>query len=340
MNDPIVKPPIAHGGALAATVKKYGGNKADWIDLSTGINPNHPAMPKIGYHIWQALPDADLMENCLISAQNFYGFSQSAALVAAPGVQALIQLLPHLRQGAKAAILGPTYGEYAHVFQTLGSGSRVINSLDDLRDETIAIIVNPNNPDGRIIDKTTLLKLAETLASKNGLLIIDEAFCDLTPKLSVAGHVGMGGLLVLKSFGKFFGLAGVRLGFAAGHAEDIAILERHLGPWAVSGPALVIGAACYSDAVLRTKISTSIQRNSSAQIQIYNQYGLSVIANTGLFHLLYHPHAAAIHEDLAQQHILARIFSGQPNWLRLGLCKNKAERARLALALSTCLSRL
>ena len=336
----MVKPPIAHGGALAAAVKKYGGDKADWLDLSTGINQNHAPMPKIGSNIWQALPDSDLMENCLIAARRFYGFSLSAALVAAPGVQALIQLLPHLRHGAKAAILGPTYGEYAHVFQTLGSGSRVINSLDDLGDETIVIIVNPNNPDGRTTDKNTLFKLAEALASKNGLLIIDEAFCDLTPELSVAGHVGMRGLLVLKSFGKFFGLAGVRLGFAAGHADDIAMLQSYLGPWAVSGPALVIGAACYSDEHLRTKISISIQRNSSAHLKIYNQCGLSVIANTGLFHLLDHPHGAELHGALAKQHILTRIFSNQPNWLRLGLCKNAAERARLALALSTCLSRL
>jgi cobalamin biosynthesis protein CobC len=334
----MIKTPIAHGGALAAAARKYGGNKEDWLDLSTGINPVPAPLPKLNSSVWQALPDADLMENCLSAARQFYGFPKSASLVAAPGVQALIQLLPHLRPGKKAAILGPTYGEYAHVFQTLGSGCRIIKTTEEMEQETVGITVNPNNPDGRIVESKTLVRIAETMASKGRLLIVDEAFCDLTPELSMAQHAGMRGLLVLKSFGKFFGLAGVRLGFAAGQEDDIAILERLLGPWAVSGPALAIGTKCYSDVDLRSKITSQIQRNSKAQKAELVKQRLNVIADTGLFHLIEHPKAKEIYEHLAHQHILTRIFSDQQNWLRLGLCKNASERARLASALHVCLS--
>ncbi len=325
---------IAHGGALDAAVKKYGGSKADWIDLSTGINPVPAPLPKLGSSVWQALPDADLMENCLAAARKSYYFPQSAALIAAPGVQAIIQLLPNLRPGKKAAIFSPTYGEYAHVFQTLGGGSRIINTINDVQDETVVILVNPNNPDGKIVPPDVLINLANSLADKGGLLIVDEAFCDLTPEVSVKSYAGMRGLLVLKSFGKFFGLAGVRLGFAAGHADDIAILNRHLGPWAVSGPALTIGAACLRDREMHVKTALSIRTNSTAQRAVFEQLGLTLIADTGLFHLINCPDASAVYEALAHHHILTRIFADQPNWLRLGLCKNDVERARLASALS------
>jgi cobalamin biosynthesis protein CobC len=336
----MLKTTIMHGGALAAAAKKYGGNKADWLDLSTGINPNFPPVPKFTSKIWQALPDADLMAECLNAAKHFYNIPNSASLVAAPGVQALIQLLPQLKPGAKATILGPTYGEYAHVFQTLGGGGRIVNSSDELQQEAVGIIVNPNNPDGRAIAPENILAIAKSMASKDGLLIVDEAFCDLTPDVSVAKHAGMRGLLVLKSFGKFFGLAGVRLGFAAGHTHDMAILEQRLGPWAVSGPALAIGAKCYANEALKEKTSNKILSNSKAQRKVLLQAGLKLTADTGLFHLIENPKAHAIYEGLARQHILTRVFVDEPNWLRLGLCKNNAERARLKSALDVCLNTL
>jgi cobalamin biosynthetic protein CobC len=333
-----LNPAIAHGGAIATAILKYGGSKADWLDLSTGINPLSASLPAISAQIWQALPDTDVMEQCLIAARGFYNIKTTTPFIAAPGVQALIQLLPQLRPDGKAAILAPTYGEYDHVFQTLGGGNRSADKWENLPGDKFAIIVNPNNPDGRIITPETLLELAGIMANKNGLLIVDEAFCDLTSELSVAAHAGRQGLLVLKSFGKFFGLAGVRLGFAAGHQDDIARLEQLLGPWAVSGPALAIGAACYSNPGLRAELTAAIKHNSKAQWQILADAGLNVVADTGLFHLVEHEAAKAIHEGLARQHILTRIFAGRPHWLRLGLCGNGHERARLASALEACLS--
>jgi cobalamin biosynthetic protein CobC len=330
--------PVAHGGALARAVRRHGGQRADWLDLSTGINPVPAPLPASSERLWQALPDEDLTEACLDAARRCYGVPQASALVAAPGVQALIQLLPSLRPGATAAVLSPTYGEYSHVFSTLGAGSRSVDSISALNAAGIAIIVNPNNPDGRILAPGELLAMAESQAAKGGLLVVDEAFCDLTPDLSVARHAGMRGLLVLKSFGKFFGLAGVRLGFAAGHADDVGVLASHLGPWAVSGPALAAGAHCLGDDVLVAQTAEAIRANSALQKALLAEAGLPVIADAGLFHLVDVADAAALHEGLARQHILTRIFGFNPHWLRLGLCADGTQRARLASALKACLT--
>jgi cobalamin biosynthetic protein CobC len=328
--------PVAHGGALARAVRRHGGDKADWLDLSTGINPVAAPLPAFADRLWQALPDEDLFDACLSAARTRHGFPEHAALVAAPGVQSLIQLLPSLRPGADACVLVPTYGEYAHVFGSLGAGSRSVGSIAELAAVAVAILVNPNNPDGRAIMPERLAALAGEQAAKGGLLVVDEAFCDLTPQLSVARHAGMRGLLVLKSFGKFFGLAGVRLGFAAGHADDIAILSARLGPWAVSGPALAAGAHCLGDDAIVAQAAESIHANSAQQRTLLAEAGLPVIADAGLFHLVDVRDAAALHHGLARHHILTRVFDFNPRWLRLGLCADSKERARLASALKAC----
>lgn len=332
--------PVAHGGALAAAIQKYGGKKEDWLDLSTGINPSSAPIPIFASHQFQALPDSDAMDACVSAARGFYDISGKASVIAAAGVQALIQLLPKLRPNEKAAVLGPTYGEYAHIFQNLGHGCRIVQSLTDLTDERVVVIVNPNNPDGRLIEPDYLLELAGTLASKGGLLVVDEAFCDLMPEMSVAHHAGTPGLLVLKSFGKFFGLAGLRLGFAAGHQNDIDILKNNLGPWSVSTPALLAGTQCYSSKDLKTKTTNMILQNAKAQAGVLARAGLNPIADVGLFQLAAHSKAKSIHEQLAKQYILTRIFADHSDWLRFGLCKNQTERKRLNAALDVCLSTL
>jgi cobalamin biosynthetic protein CobC len=330
--------PIAHGGALARAMQEHGGSAADWLDLSTGISPHAPTLPPFPSELWTRLPDADLFAECVDAARRAYGFPDTASMACAPGVQALIQLLPLLRPDARPAVLSPTYGEYAHVFQTFGSGCASVHSVEQLMDADIGVIVNPNNPDGRITPPGRVLRLAEAMAAKGGLLVVDEAFCDLTPDVSVASHAGMKGLLVLKSFGKFFGLAGVRLGFAAGHGDDIDLLSARLGPWAVSGPALAVGAHCLGDIGLRRRLSAAIRSSSQAQGNVLSQAGLRVAADAGLFQLVDCDDAAALHHALAQRHILTRVFGFNPRWLRLGLCDGEAQRARLASALKACLT--
>jgi cobalamin biosynthesis protein CobC len=324
---------IEHGGALAAAIAEFGGRRQDWLDLSTGINPCPPPLPDVPRHVWQGLPDADLMGACLAAARRFHGFADPAALLAAPGVQALIQLLPSLRPGAEAMVLGPTYGEYAHVFHGLGQGASETDSIETLGDAGIAVVVNPNNPTGRIVPPARLGELAHLLAAKGGLLVVDEAFCDLTPQHSLAQSAGMPGLLVLKSFGKFFGLAGLRLGFAAGTPADVALLQARLGPWAVSGAALSMGAALMTDIPTRARLEAGIQEAVVAQRAVLKAAALDIIADAGLFQLVACDDARALQRHLARNHILTRAFNHSPRWLRFGLCPDAEARLRLAAAL-------
>lgn len=240
---------IEHGGALDKAVARFGGRPQDWLDLSTGINPEHFPLPELTPEIWNRLPDEGLLQETLRLARSYYRLNEKAPIVAAPGTQALIQLVPTLIAPSTVAILGPTYQEHAASFAA--SGWRVVQcvTLDEIPSEaTAAVIVNPNNPDGRVISKEALLQFAQKLGARGGFLVVDEAFADAHEAVSIAANAEDAPMIVLKSFGKFFGLAGVRLGFAITGGRFVEALERRLGPWAVSGPALAIANHAFSDA--------------------------------------------------------------------------------------------
>jgi cobalamin biosynthesis protein CobC len=331
--------PVSHGGALARAMARHGGQRGEWMDLSTGINPNPPMAPALDGRAWTELPDEDLTLSAIAAARLAYGVPDCAAMVAAPGVQAIIQLLPRLRPGASCAVLGPTYAEYVNVFQSLGRGAQEVESFGQLDEKPVVVVVNPNNPDGRRVPAEAIVTLARRKAAAGGMLVVDEAFCDLHPQLSVVAQTGMPGLLVLKSFGKFYGLAGIRLGFAVGHADDVTCLASHLGPWAVSGPALAVGASLLGDAELRGAIAARILANAEAQRAVLEDARLTLLADTGLFHLVSVDDAHQLHHSLAERHILTRAFDGNPHWLRFGLCAGALQRDRLARALKDCVHR-
>jgi cobalamin biosynthetic protein CobC len=234
---------IEHGGALDKAIARFGGMPGDWLDLSTGINPEHYPLPDIPAEVWNRLPDDRLLLGTCKLARDYYGLPEGAPIVAAPGTQALIQIIPSLTKPATVAILTPTYQEHAVSFAA--SGWQVVEcaGIADIPDNaTVAVIVNPNNPDGRVIAADELLALARTLGARGGFLVVDEAFADPHPEISAAALACHEPLIVLKSFGKFFGLAGVRLGFAIAQAGIVETIARRLGPWAVPGPALVIAS--------------------------------------------------------------------------------------------------
>lgn len=331
--------PIRHGGALAAAIERYGGDPADWIDLSTGINPNPPALPAVPPAAWERLPDADLFAAARHAAAMFYGLAADQGPLPVPGIQAVIQVLPALA-GAKtaprrASILSPAYGEYAHVLTEAGfaiDAAATFAAID--ADADIVVVINPNNPDARRTRRIELLQCAGRIASRGGLLVVDEAFADLDPSDSLADEAGRrDGLLVLRSFGKFFGLAGLRLGFAMANSALRARLASALGPWAVSGPALAVAVGLLPDRDLAAALRTQIRRRRDATRTVLEQAGLSVIGDAGLFLLVETGEAADLAEALARRHILVRRFDEAPSWLRFGLTADGAEADRLGNAL-------
>lgn len=334
---------IHHGGGLTSAINLFGGKPADWLDLSTGINPNPPALPEIPMEIWNRLPDRALVDATSAAAARWYlGERHSADAgrapvpLAVPGTQSFIQILPTLvAQNRPVAILSPTYGEYAHCFDRAGFRVDAITTLDALRpDHGGLVVVNPNNPDGRVFSREQLLDIHARMRAQDGHLHVDEAFGDSRPALSVADVASQdAGLTVSRSFGKFFGLAGIRLGFVFAHAETVEMIETALGPWAVSGPALYLANALMkggSPAILDT-----IMKRSRGLQAALDGAGLRTAGGTAFFALVEHENASGLFEHLARSHILVRKFDYAPHWLRIGLTPDEQGDLRLVETLAS-----
>lgn len=266
------------------------------------------------------------------AASRRWAVPAGAEVVAGTGSQALIQALPRITPPTDVAILGPTYGEHARAWSAAGHAVRNVTSLDQAGGARVVVVVNPNNPDGRIVSPTALLALAKRLDLQGGLLVVDEAFGDERPELSLTPEVRPG-LVVLRSFGKFFGLAGLRLGFAIAPTDLASRLSSHLGPWPVSGPALTIGARALADDAWT---ATTIGRLGAAANRldaILSGVGLQVLGGTFLFRLARHERAAALYDHLGRAGILVRAFSHRGDILRFGLPGGEAEEQRLRRAL-------
>jgi cobalamin biosynthetic protein CobC len=329
---------IEHGGALDRAMERFGGAPSDWIDLSTGINPEVFPLPLISPEVWNRLPDEKLLTSTLSAARKYYGAATEAGIVAAPGTQSLIQMLPDIVAKGDVAIVGPTYQEHSASF--LNAGWRISNcsSIDDIPPSSkVAVVVNPNNPDGRIVSRESLVELAGRIEGRGGVLIVDEAFADPHPQASIAGCAGMAGLIVLKSFGKFFGLGGLRLGFALTTDEIAQALMRRLGPWAVSGPALTIAAHAFSNATLLAGFAGRLRARRELLGDLLAEAGLAEAGGTMLFSLVEFKQAQQLHQALCEQHVLTRKFDYAPQWLRFGLPldENAAERLQQRLCIAS-----
>lgn len=329
---------VKHGGGLAEAAARYGGSPADWLDLSTGINPVPAALPDLSSAVWARLPDRDLMDDARAAAARFYATSGCCLPLPAPGTQAAIQRLPALAGNrGDAAILGHTYGEYAHVFARAGLRVDIIDRLSGVSDRhRIVVVVNPNNPDGRIVARDDLLALADRMAARSGFLVVDEAFADANPVESLAADAGGDGLIVFRSFGKFFGLAGLRLGFVLASPSTAERFAQAFGPWAVSGPALAAAAALMRDEAGISRLKRSIAERGGAMRAVLHRAKLTIRGETPLFFLVEHSRAGALRAALCNERILVRAFDYAPDWLRIGLSPDPAADRRFEDALLRC----
>lgn len=317
-----------HGGNLDLAQQRFGGRAEDWIDLSTGINRLPYPVGEISGRAWSALPSRAEIDALHQAAQHAY--RTDAPIAAMGGAQAAIQLLPQLAPPGRARILGPTYNEYAGVLSTAGWDVREVADTDALAGADLAIVVNPNNPDGR----RHTPKDALALLPRVGRLVIDESFADAVPQLSLAPEADRPGLLILRSFGKFYGLAGLRLGFAIGNAADIGKLAALSGPWPISGAAIAIGSRALRDDTWAEATSARLARDCVLLDEMAQALGWPLVGGTPLFRLYETPDAVDAQEKLARSHIWSRVFAQKPTWLRLGLPGSEAEWARLAEVLA------
>ena len=321
---------LEHGGNLDVARQRFGGRVEDWIDLSTGINRVPYPVVDVERMGWSALPSRSDIESLHDAARQAY--ATDAPIMAMAGAQAAIQLLPRLAASGHARILAPTYNEYAAVLSASGWEVTEVSGLEALAGADLALVVNPNNPDGRHHDRNELLALLPRV----GRLVVDESFADAVPGLSLAPEAGRRrGLLILRSFGKFYGLAGLRLGFAIGSAPDIAALAAMAGPWPVSGPAIAIGRRALRDDDWASATSARLARDAARLDAAVRPQGWTLVGGTPLFRLYDTGDAPAAQQKLARGRIWSRVFAQKPGWLRLGLPGDEREWSRLAAVLST-----
>ena len=322
---------LEHGGRLRKAALQYGIAQEDWLDLSSGLAPWPWPIPPIPLRAWARLPETD--DGLEQAACDYYGAAQ---VLPVPGSQAAIQLLPRLRRAGKVGVLSPCYAEHAEAWRRAGYIVREVleQEVDFFLDSLdVLVVVNPNNPTGLSLTPQRLLDWHARLAQRGGWLVVDEAFMDNTPELSLAAESGRSGLIVLRSFGKFFGLAGVRLGFVLAERKLLKLLAEQVGPWAVSGPTRELGQVCLRDSAGHTYQRQRCEDASQRLFRLLEQYGLRPQGGCALFQWLISAHAEQLHEFMAQRGILLRLFVHDSS-LRFGLPGTDADWLRLEQALT------
>ncbi len=312
---------LEHGGRLAKAAAEHGIPLDKWVDLSTGIHPVGYPVPPVPAECWRRLPEDE--DSLLDVAARYYGTSH---LGACAGTQAAIQALPLLRPPCCVGILGPTYAEHAHAWRQAGHQVREMTEYDPALD--VVLVVNPNNPTGRLIAPETLLHWHAGLAAKGGWLVVDEAFIDATPECSLAAHTGLPGLVVLRSLGKFFGLAGIRAGFVLSWPELLEALQEKLGPWSVPAPTRYVARQALADHPWQEANRIWLARQSAKLAELLTRHDLPPSGGTALFQWVETPEAQAIHLRLARLGILTRLFQASSS-LRFGLPENERSWAKL-----------
>lgn len=331
---------MEHGGSLGRARALFPHAPQPFVDLSTGINPHSYPLFELPATALLRLPEAARLRELTAMAAAAYSTPSAANVAAAPGTQILLPRVASLVRPGKALVLGPTYAEHQRAASIAGHAAAEVGDFDALAEANLAVLVNPNNPDGRVIGRDRLLRLAAHLRAKGGLLVVDEAFMDVGPiEQSLAGDVGEGGIVVLRSFGKFFGLGGLRLGFALADALAVERLEAQFGPWAVAGPALEYGIRALADTEWQAGMRRRLMADAERLDALLGRFGVPVAGGTTLFRYLSLPDAAGLFSALGERGILLRHFSDRQQVLRAGLPGGDEEWRRLESALADWASR-
>ena len=321
---------LEHGGHLINAAEKYNIPMEQWIDLSTGINPNGWRVPSIPAECWQRLPEAE--DGLLTEAKHYY---QCQSILPVAGSQAAIQELPLLRSKSKVGVLTPAYAEHGYSWKKAGhevvelAGEKIDDQLDNL---DVLILINPNNPTAQRFSKEQLLRWHKKLHQRNGWLVVDEAFIDTSPEDSLSSYPVIKGLIILRSIGKFFGLAGIRCGFVIGEEKVLTRLNESLGPWAISNPSRYVATAALADSQWQEQTRCDLKKQSARLASLLMAHGLKPGGQTDLFLWIKTTEAKKIHRALAEQGVLTRLFE-QPLSLRFGLPKDEGQWGKLEVAM-------
>lgn len=322
---------LEHGGNLQQASRVFKRALNDWIDLSAGLNPHGYCAPAISAQAWHRLPETD--PSLLNAARRYYGMP---AALAVAGTQAAIQALPALRAPSRVIVAAPSYAEHAHHWSRHGHVMREVayeGLQGALSQCDVLVLCNPNNPTGATVPADQLLQWSRRLRARGGWLVVDEAFGDLAPELSVARWSGQRGLIVLRSVGKFFGLAGVRAGFVGAHEELLAELADILGPWPLTGPSQLITRAALEDLVWQAQARKNLLALGQQMRELLARHDI-VASGTALFHWWPEQRPEQFQRHMAERGIWVRLFATAARGIRVGLPTTSEQWTRLDMALS------
>lgn len=333
--------PPKHGGRLNEAAAQWGIPHAQWLDLSTGINPAGWPVPNIPADTWQRLPQADDGLNEVI--RHWSGVPENADCEPIAGSQAAIMALPRLRLPCRVGIPSIGYREHEYSWRQAGHSVVPITQAQTNSDTTgdderwldeldVLVWINPNNPSGELIPPTTLLRWHSRLQKRGGWLVVDEAFIDATPEFSLCAHAGLPGLVILRSLGKFYGLAGVRAGAVLSEPNIVEPLRQLLGPWSLSGPSRYVMTQALLDTEWQAQTRIRLQRETQKLTDILQTAGLVLMGGTALFQTTIINNPIKLADQLAAQGVLVRVFE-QPGMLRFGLAADERQWQRLQMAL-------
>ena len=323
-----------HGGRLNQAARDWGIPLEQWLDLSTGINPRPWPVPAVPLHVWQRLPEDD--DGLEATARLWAGVPEAAGCLPVAGTQAAIQALPRMRSPGRIGIPAPAYSEHAEWWRAAGHEVVAFRQLPS--DEQLAALdglvwINPNNPTGERVSRTRLMECHEQLVKRGGWLVVDEAFMEAQPTETLLPETGLPGLVVYRSLGKFFGLAGLRAGLVFGPSELCSRLGEALGPWSVSHPARYLMQQALADTDWHGATAARLQADSDRLVRLLGDAGLAPRGSTPLFVYCPQDHPRSVADALAEQAVLVRVFEDPPA-LRFGLPGTEAEWQHLERALT------
>lgn len=325
---------LEHGGHLRRAAREYSIPLNEWMDLSTGISPHAWPAPSIPPEVWRCLPDDD--DDLVEVARAYYA---APHLLPVAGSQAAIQALPRLRGPSRVGVIAPGYAEHAQAWQRAGhrvERHTAVELLAAADGYDVLVLIHPNNPTGERFAPSRLLLAHAMLAARGGWLVLDEAFMDATPEQSLCAHSALDGLIVLRSTGKFFGLAGARAGFVCAAPSLLGALREILGPWTLSGPARHVLRLALTDRAWQAKARARLHAAAARLTAVLARHGLAPTGGCAFFQWCGQHAAAAIHRALAERGILTRLFDDPPA-LRFGLPDNDAAFERLDACLGEVL---
>lgn len=322
-----------HGGKVEAASALFPSARRPWIDLSTGISPwayPHATLPIAAF---TRLPEADLVAQLESAAANAFGVKNPEQVVALPGTDLGLRLLEPIFPRRRIAVVRPGYSGHLLAWKRSSVAEVSADSLEAAAETNdVIVLANPNNPDGRLISTDRLRGVAKTLASRNCTLVVDEAYADVAPEHSLCAEAG-DNLIIFRSFGKFFGLAGVRLGFVITSSTHTRSFRQLVGDWPICGPAAVSGQAAYRDLGWQSEQRERLKQAGARLDALLVDAGLELVGGTPLYRLARCADADSLFRQFAACGILIRPFNEDPRLVRIGLPADEEQWSRLREAL-------